>query len=86
MALARRGDGHLIDTVVSELNERIPPDAREEMVERLGAPSLDLPARLRQDIREQAAVRSRTQDALLAIGDWLPADLRAELHTILGQG
>lgn len=85
MAMAFRGDSALIDTVVSELNRRIPASEREQMVERLGVPGQDLIGRLRLDLAERGTMRGQMASALQAMGDWLPAGLRTPLLAVLAQ-
>lgn len=85
IAMTYRGDSHLIADVVSEMNTRIAGDLRQQVVERLGAVSQGVPELLRQEMAEQRAPREQMAEALKAIGDWLPASLRAELEAILAE-
>jgi hypothetical protein len=86
IVMTYRGDSHLIADVVSEMSTRLTGERRLRVVERLGAVSQEVPELLRKEMAEKTAPREQMAEALKAIGDWLPADLRAELHTILAQG
>lgn len=82
-AMAYRGDGHLIATVLDAWSARLPMILRDQVVDRLGAASQGVPVRLRQDLATRPALRQQMTDAIRAMGDWLPTSLREELDAAL---
>lgn len=82
-AMAYRGDGHLIATVLDAWSARLPMILRDQVVDRLGAASQGVPVRLRQDLATRPALRQQMTDAIRAMGDWLPTSLREELGAAL---